>query len=526
MSLPPLRAFLLAAAALASPVPAQVVHLEPFAGPFDWPLAMASTRREPDRAWVAERPGTVRAVVGSSIRPTPFLDIRTEVFALGESGLLSIALHPRFPDVRRCYVHFVRLDLASVVREYVVADPPDAVVPGSGVDVLVLPSSNAGHRGGAIAFGPDGMLYVAIGNQNVPANSQSLAVPFGKLLRLDVDAPAPHVPPDNPYAAPGDGAHDLIWANGLRNPWRISFDRGTGDLWIADVGDGTFEEVDVQRPSAGPPGGPEYRGGRNYGFPCYEGSFCTDAAGCACPMTGFEPPTFEVPHSQAPAIIGGYVYRGAAIPSLRGSYVHGGLTGRVWARTWDGQSAGPAVSLTTQLDPPGAAVALSGLHSFGEDAAGEICLIGQLPYGWIWRIAPGPQPCPSVPTTLCASTHNSTGLTGRFDMYQSSPCLSMDTVSAYVSRCPPHATGRAFVGAPGPTIPFGNGTRCMSAPIARMPPVVLDQIGGVVLDLDPSSLPLVFLPGQAWAYQFLFRDASAPPAFMNTTSTAALTFGP
>lgn len=525
VSSPLLRALLLASAALAQPALAHDIHAEPFAGPFDEAVAMASTRREPGRVWIAEIAGRVRAVVGTSIRREPFLDIRSEVSFGGEDGLLGIALHPRFPDVRRCYVHFVRNDAASVVREYLVSDPPDTVVPNSGVDLVVLPSSGVAHRGGAIAFGPDGMLYVAIGNQGPEANSQSLAVPFGKILRVDVDAPAPHVPPDNPYAAANDGAHDLIWASGLRQPWRLSFDRGTGDLWIADVGDVTFEEVDVQRPSAGPPGGPDYMGGRNYGYRCYEGSLCTNDTGCTCPMTGFVPPTFEVAHSQANAIIGGFVYRGVAIPSLRGRYVYGANNGQVWARSYDGQTVGPVETLTELLDLPGPFSTLS-LNSLGEDSNGEIYMLGTFGYGWIYRIAPGPQLCPGAPTELCTSTPNSTGAIGRFSLNSSHPCLVVDTVRGSVTLCPPNATGRAIVGAPGPTIPFGNGTRCMGAPIIRTPPVVLSQYGMAVIHLNPSTLPIAFHPGQTWAYQFMFRDAQAPPYFMNTTSTTALSFGP
>ncbi len=515
---------LLLLAAIHTPARAQEMHVVRGAGPFADPVRLASDRHEPGRVWVVELGGRIRSVVGDVVRPAPFLDIESEIEAAGESGLFALAFHPEYPVDRRCYVHFVeRQTLRAVVREYVVADPPDAVVPGSGIDILALPSTSHGHRGGPLAFGPDGMLYVAMGNQGPTSNSQSLAVPWGKILRLDVDAPAPHVPADNPYTALDDGAHDLIWASGLRNPWSMSFDRGTGDLWIADVGDSRYEEVDVQRANAGPPGSPGYQGGRNYGYKCYEGTYCTGYPGCTCPMAGFIDPLFVELTAGLGAIIGGFVYRGSDLPALRGDYLYGGFSGRVWKRSYDGQVAGPAIALTTLLEPPGLDQ-LSGLVAIGEDWRGEICLLTLGPVSWLWRVVPGPQPCIG-PDVVCTSRPNSFGWNAALYL-EGTPCISADDVSVRVYQCIPGSTGQLVLGRPAPAVVFGNGSLCLGGPLVRRAPVALSANGSALIDADPSSLPIAQLPGQTWAYQFVYRDASAPPSFVNTTGASSFTFGP
>lgn len=297
----------------------------------------------------------------------------TGITAGGERGLLGLAFHPDFRTNGLFYVDFTNGQGDTVIREYRVrADNPELADPDFlPRDLLTIDQPQFNHNGGWIGFGPDRMLYIAMGDGgnggdtgtgHTPetGNAQDLTNNLlGKILRIDVnhddfpDDPARNygIPADNPF----NGANgDLeIWAYGLRNPWRNSFDRLTGDLWIGDVGQGSREEIDFQ---------PRNTPGRNYGWRCMEGTRCTGSTGCVCNEASLTLPVYEYPHASSRcSIIGGYVYRGCAIPDLYGKYIFGDYcTGEIWALDVNSLTA------TLLLDHT------STVASFGEDPYGEI----------------------------------------------------------------------------------------------------------------------------------------------------------
>jgi hypothetical protein len=247
-----------------------------------------------------------------------------------------------------------------------VSGDPDHADPGSLAILLTVAEPYPDHSVGWIAFGPDGYLYVGSGDGGVLSQghaAQSADSLLGKLLRIDVDGPFPYgIPAGNPFV--GRNGLDEIWARGLRNPWRCSFDRLTADLWIADVGAGAREEVNVQ---------PAGAGGANYGWNCMEATIChAPATGCTCGGPGLAAPVYEYDHAAGCAIIGGHVYRGAAIPQLQGRYVFADLcAGKVWAYDPGSGTAGEILAN------------LPFLWSFGEDLAGELYVLSN---GWVSKI--------------------------------------------------------------------------------------------------------------------------------------------
>jgi glucose/arabinose dehydrogenase len=310
---------------------------------------------EPGILFVVEQDGRILTLSGSAVEPEPFLDIRDEVRSDGEQGLLALALHPGFPDDPRFYVHYSNRDGDTRVVEYRAAD--DGAVPFR--ELLGVDQPYPNHNGGQLAFGPDGLLYLGLGDGGAAfdpeGRSQNLATPLGKLLRLDVDRL---------------GAEWEIAANGLRNPWRFSFDRETGDLWIGDVGQDRWEEVDFV--AAGTPWP------LNFGWDVYEGDEEVEAGALQgegdliFPITAYG-------HDVGCSITGGFVYRGTGVPSLRGRYLYGDFcSGAVWSlRVEDGEAA----------DLRRERVSLPNLTSFGEDDQGELYLVSQ--DGSVYRLAAG-----------------------------------------------------------------------------------------------------------------------------------------
>ena len=323
------------------------------------------------RIFLTLQRGDVIVFEDGQVRPTPFLDIRALVGCCGERGLLGLAFHPRYADNGYFFVDYTNTVGDTVIARYRVSGDPNVADASSGVTLLTIAQPFANHNGGQLAFGPDGYLYIGMGDggsANDPmCNGQRDESLLGKILRIDVDANAASppfygIPPDNPFAAPG-GPRDEIWAKGLRNPWRFSFDRSTGDLFIADVGQGAREEIDLQ--PAGTPGG------RNYGWKLMEGSICGggESSGCptgvpACNSPAYTLPILEYPHSGGDcSVTGGYVYRGRQFPQLAGTYLYGDYcTGKIWGAT---SAAG---SWSARLFNRRA----SNLTTFGEDASGEL----------------------------------------------------------------------------------------------------------------------------------------------------------
>ncbi len=332
------------------------------------PLAMAVRRGDP-ALYVAEKTGKVVAIRDGAADLTPVLDLTGQVSLGSEQGLLGLAFPP---NGRFLYVNYTDTNGDTHVTEYAMGD--ERADPATQRDVLFVDQPYENHNGGNLAFGPDGYLYIGLGDGgsggDPHGNGQSLSTLLGKMLRID---PRPSgdrpygIPPDNPFVD-RSGALPEIWAFGLRNPWRYSFDLETGDLWIGDVGQGEWEEVDLQ------PSGSS--GGENYGWNRLEGSHSYDGAD---PPPNAVPPVFEYSHDDGGCTVaGGYVYRGESIPDLDGAYVFADYClGRIEAlRLRNGRVIGHRA-----LGP-----VVPGLSSFGEDARGELYAMSL--DGGVYRLAP------------------------------------------------------------------------------------------------------------------------------------------
>jgi glucose/arabinose dehydrogenase len=318
------------------------------------------------RLFVVEQRGRIRILRGGSLVETPFLDITDRVGSGGsEQGLLGLAFHARFAENGRFYVNYTDRQGDTHIAEFRAAAGADTADPATERTVLVQDQPFANHNGGQLRFGPDGFLYIGLGDGGSggdPLGSgQNLGTLLGKLLRIDVNGSAPYaVPGDNPFVSRG-GARPEIWAYGLRNPWRFAFDAGTGDLFIADVGQGQIEEVDVE---AAP-----RRGGQNYGWNVTEGTRCFSPS-ANCPREGITFPVLEYTHSEGCSITGGVVYRGCRMPGYAGTYFYGDFcTGFVRSfRLQNGQAVDQR-DWTSQLGTR------RNLAAFGTDAFGEVYML-------------------------------------------------------------------------------------------------------------------------------------------------------
>jgi len=293
---------------------------------------------DPERAYIAQQRGHIRVLdlTTDTLLPDPYIDLTTVVSQTGaEQGLLGLAFHPDYADNGLFYVNYTTEATGdTVVAQFQVSADPDVADPDSFVQILTIEQPFGNHNGGWIGFGPDGYLYIATGDGgagNDPGNrSQTIEnMLLGKMLRIDVNDDDFPSDPDKNYAIPatnpfvGITGDDEIWAFGLRNHWRNSFDRETGDLWIADVGQNAIEEINFQSANS--------LGGENYGWRCMEGTQCTGLSGCTCNDSELVLPVHEYTHADGCSVTGGYVYRGAAIPSFRGTYFFSDYcTARIW----------------------------------------------------------------------------------------------------------------------------------------------------------------------------------------------------
>jgi glucose/arabinose dehydrogenase len=338
------------------------------AGGFNHPVAITNAGDGSGRLFVAEQGGLIKFIRNGTVSSTPFLDISGQVTpAGGEQGLLGLVFPPGFPTRNNFYVNFTnRAGVGnSVIARIGISSDPDRADPASQTQLLTFTQPFPNHNGGQLAFGPDGMLYVGSGDGGSEGdplgNGQNKTTLLGKILRLDVLSGA------TPYAIPaGNPFGNEVWAYGLRNPWRFSFDRATGDLYLADVGQDTVEEINFQPAGSG--------AGANYGWNIVEGDRCF--ANPSCSSAGLILPVTEYLHGNGDcAVTGGYVYRGATA-ALRGVYFYGDFcSGRIWGlhnngTSWDNQ----LVDDTT-----------FSISTFGEDEAGELYL-ADYAAGNIYRI--------------------------------------------------------------------------------------------------------------------------------------------
>ncbi|HEX2183943.1 MAG TPA: PQQ-dependent sugar dehydrogenase [Chloroflexota bacterium] len=357
------------------------VSLEPAVRGFAAPLYATHAGDGSGRLYVVEKRGSIRLVDGGVASPAPFLNIQPLVRSSGsEQGLLGLAFHPRYSQNRHFYVNYTDTSGDTMIVRYTARADGTAADPESAQTLLHLDQPAANHNGGNLVFGPDGYLYIGMGDGggggDTYRNAQNPQALLGKMLRLDVDRAEggrPYaIPPDNPFV--GNPAFRAeIWALGLRNPWRYSFDRATGDLYIADVGQNAYEEIHFQ------PAGS--RGGQNYGWPRMEGTHCYPSGG-ACDRAGLELPIAEYGRSEGCSVTGGYVYRGHAQPQLGGAYFFGDYcSGRIWSLHRD---AGGSWVRTQLIDTD---VQVS---SFGEDESGELYVTG-LSDGTLYRVVARPR---------------------------------------------------------------------------------------------------------------------------------------
>lgn len=352
------------------------------------------------RLFVAQQNGLIRVVQSNgSVNPTPFLDISSLTNGGGERGLLGLAFHPSYASNGYFYVNYTNLSGNTVVARYSVSANPDVADAASAAILLTETQTFSNHNGGDIAFGPaDGYLYIAFGDGGSGCDplddAQDPTNLLGTLTRIDVDGGTPYaIPPTNPFVGT-PGVLDEIWAQGLRNPWRISFDREPPhDLWIGDVGQRVREEIDRQ------PGGSA--GGENYGWNCTEGfvpsstSPSSCSSGATCPPAGDTPPVHDYGRSGGQcSVTGGFVYRGSAHPGFVGEYFFADFCSRnMWSLRDDGQGGYSLTTYTT--DVPG------GPRTFGEDAAGELYVATGSTVFRLDDPTPPISGCPATPDATC-----------------------------------------------------------------------------------------------------------------------------
>lgn len=346
------------------------LKLTPFAQGFDLPLYITPVPGQ-NQHYVVEKGGRIKVIDNGQVLSQAVLDISSLVSDGPEQGLLGLAIHPKFQENGFIYINYT--DNApgpqnTQVIRYTVTN--NVANPASAKTILSFPQPRSNHNGGMMLFGPDGYLYIGTGDGGVPndtdGNSQTLNTYLGKILRIDIDNGDPYSIPagenGNPFA-PAENVKAETWSFGLRNPWRFSFDRETGDMWLADVGEKTFDEVNF-KPATQP-------SGVNYGWPCKEASKTVDVNDSAvfCGSRTFTDPVLEYSQPKGMSVTGGYVYRGKTIPELQSRYIYGDfLSGKIWFLTKENDK-------WTKSDWPNNNLPPLTISSFGEDTDGEIFVV-------------------------------------------------------------------------------------------------------------------------------------------------------
>ena len=351
------------------------LELNTYVSGLSQPLDIAHAGDE--RLFIVEKGGTIRIIDGDiNLISTPFLDIddRVNSFA-SERGLLGLAFHPDYATNGYFYVNYTNNSGNTIVSRFSVTEDPNIADPDSELILLNINQPYSNHNGGCIRFGHDGYLYVGMGDGGSggdPLNAgQDRLTLLGKMLRIDVDGGTPYaIPADNPFVN-DDFTLDEIWATGIRNPWRFSFDRLNGDLWIGDVGQNDWEEIDYQPADS--------EGGENYGWRCYEGFHTYNTAGCADASEMTEP-VIEYANSNSVgcSVTGGVVYRGDLYPEAYGWYIYADFcSGRIWGLYPNGTDGWFNVELLNSAN--------NNLAGFGEDISGEVYVAG-VSTGIIYRL--------------------------------------------------------------------------------------------------------------------------------------------
>jgi glucose/arabinose dehydrogenase len=343
------------------------LSLTPFVDGLELPVFITPVIGSNDKFFVLEKVGRVRVVENGVVTDTSVLDIENLVSKGNEQGLLGIALHPNYQSNGYIFVNYTDEAGDTQIVRYTVSN--DIADPSSVKAILSVDQPHSNHNAGMLTFGLDGYLYIVMGDGGSggdPYNlGQDMTSLLGKMLRIDVDNGDPYsIPEDNPFVGQ-DGVRPEIWTVGWRNPWRFSFDRQTGDMWLGDVGQNAYEEISFQ---------PAGEGGGNYGWRCMEATHDFDMSE-NCDGKTFSDPVLEYDHSQGASVTGGYVYRGSTIPELQGKYVYGDFTnGYIWFATQSGDSWTTTLWQDTDLN----------VSSFGEDADGELFVIDYS--GTIYRL--------------------------------------------------------------------------------------------------------------------------------------------
>ena len=543
---PPARLLAAAAALLIGLAPtsdAQTpLRLEAVAQGLDSPVWVGAPEGD-DRVFVIElNSALIKIVRDGVVLPQPFLDLSSKVDAFSVGGLIGMAFHPQFELNGRFFVYYTAppdeflpgfFVMDIVLESYQVSVDPDVADPASGELILEDLHYGPNHKGGGPVFGPDGLLYVAIGEGESLAADSCLAAGldnwFGKILRIDVDGAAPYeVPADNPFVGT-PGALPEIYHLGLRNPWGVSFDSATGELYIGDVGNFAFEEINIAAPG---------QSGLNFGFPSVEGDDCNPNT---CP--GIVPPCGDAAYT-APAhayanfgsaVIGGHVYRGSAIPDLAGTYFYADFPGGgLWSfRYQAGSGVTQLQDRKAELDPFDVYGQASRL---GLDGHGELLLTTIGTTGAVYRIVPDVDP------TYCTSK------TVQLPSGQCTPVIASQVGIPSFALPTPYVidasdilnskAGFFFYGANGPAaLPLQGGTLCVAPPVKRTslqysggsPPPAQDCSGTYTFDfnawIQDGKDPGLVEPGTQVFGQFWFRVPSAPFG-VGFTNAIAFTVGP
>jgi len=376
--------------ALAPRASAQIA-LTRVAGGLAWPVWVAAPPGDARRLFIVQQGGLIRILKDGALLAAPFLDVSAlvtpELGQGSEQGLLGLAFDPQYAVNGRFFIDYTDVAGNTLIARYVVsAADPDRADPASAVTLLAIDQPFANHNGGTVAFGPrDGYLYVGMGDGGSagdPGNrAQDGGTLLGKLLRLDVSGAAYAIPPDNPFAAPG-GARDEIWAVGLRNPYRFSFDPLNGDLYIGDVGQDAWEEVDWQ-PGDAP-------GGRNYGWRRMEGTHCYDPVN-DCNDGSLILPVYEYSHDGGCSVTGGAVYRGAAIPAVQGTYFFADYcTPRLRSFRMTGGALADFREWPLSVVPGAGTATVGAIAAIAPDGVGELYIVDRTgtQEGELWKIVP------------------------------------------------------------------------------------------------------------------------------------------